>query len=126
MPTLPIFSGITQLIVGMYDSAANRMFGENILCGLKWVKSVQNTPIAASIIAATANTYDSTGALLSSDNMTIDSTVASRPVVNYVLLTGPGRAVTAAGTYRLVYTITLADMTESSWEQTITIRPTPF
>jgi hypothetical protein len=60
-----------------------------------------------SALTATLQIRDSAGsATLAATAMTIDTTITTRPIAWYLITTGSGMNITAAGTYRVVVTLT--------------------
>ena len=105
--------------------------GRDFILGAKKTIGVNNIRniVGSSVAAATGTViiYNSAGATsLVSTNLSMSfSTDNKKGKATYLLTTGAGMDITAAGTYRAIYTITYGS-TIQKWQQTIVIKAHPF
>ena len=112
----------------MIDTVA--IDGRQMILGWIGTIGLKNIRLSTSevlTVTATVAIYDSAGAsVLGATAMTISGAASSYNTAAYTLTTGPGGTITAAGTYRAIYTVTYSGAKPLIIEQVLTVLANPF
>lgn len=101
-------------------------------CILNWIGNVglQNIRLNTDevlTVTATIAIYNSAGStILAATAMTIAGAATTLNSATYLLTTGAGNVITAAGTYRMIFTVTYGGAKPLIVEQLIEVKANPF
>lgn len=101
-------------------------------CILNWIGNVglQNIRLSTDevlTVTATVAIYDSSGnTILAATAMTITGAATTLNTATYILTTGAGNVIVAAGTYRMIFTVTCGAAKPLIVEQLIEVKANPF
>jgi hypothetical protein len=100
------------------------VLGEHKTIGLKNIRQQTDAPLSG--VTGTIAIYDSAGtATLAATSMTMSGDGTPFMFASYLLTTGSGQTITAAGNYRAIYKLTYGSEIQI-WEQVIQLLANPF